>query len=140
MQRKKKYRIILQDYDKKVIIELKNLNMDYDRKYDQMTYFLENNYQQYRKELKDKISKFDNDVKVMYSQLNEEKINKYSDNSDIPLMQLENLESQINSILENKVIFEQQEKDLDMDEAERSSFDNLNNLVYEYRLKMDIWK
>ena len=114
--------------------------MDYDRKYDQMTYFLENNYQQYRKELKDKISKFDNDVKVMYSQLNEEKINKYSDNSDIPLMQLENLESQINSILENKVIFEQQEKDLDMDEAERSSFDNLNNLVYEYRLKMDIWK
>ena len=27
-----------------------------------------------------------------------------------------------------------------MDEAERSSFDNLNNLVYEYRLKMDIWK
>ena len=67
---KKKYRIILQDYDKKVIIELKNLNMDYDRKYDQMTYFLENNYQQYRKELKDKISKFDNDDKVMFSQLN----------------------------------------------------------------------
>ena len=114
--------------------------MDYERKYDQMTYFLENNYQQYRKELRDKIAKFDNDVKVMYSQLNEDKINKYSDNSDIPLMQLENLESQINSILENKTIFEQQEIDLDMDENERSSFDNLNNLVYEYKLKCDIWK
>ena len=76
----------------------------------------------------------------MYSQLNEDKINKYSDNSDIPLMQLENLESQINSILENKTIFEQQEIDLDMEENERSSFDNLNNLVYGYKLKCDIWK
>jgi hypothetical protein len=81
---KKKYRIVLQDYDKRVFVELKNLNMDYERKYDQMTYFLENNYQQYRKELRDKIAKFDNDVKVMYSLLNEDKINKYSDNSDIP--------------------------------------------------------
>ena len=35
------------------------------------------------------IERVDNVVKVMYSQLNEEKINKYSDNSDIPLMQLE---------------------------------------------------
>ena len=35
------------------------------------------------------IEQVDNVVKVMYSQLNEEKINKYSDNSDIPLMQLE---------------------------------------------------
>ena len=137
---KKKYRIVLQDYDKRVIVELKNLNMDYERKYDQMTYFLENNYQQYRKELIDKIVKFDNDIKAMYSQLNEDKINKYSDNSDIPLMQLENLESQINSILENKTIFEQQEIDLDMEENERSSFDNLNNLVYGYKLKCDIWK
>ena len=37
------------------------------------------------------IEQVDNVVKVMYSQLNEEKINKYSDNSDIPLMQLEQL-------------------------------------------------
>ena len=132
-------RIKLEDYDSKLITELKNLNVEFERKYDTMTYYIDNNIKQYRQDLKITISKYDNEIKEMLSSLNEDQINKYSNDAGIPIMQLENQESSINQVIEKKKLYQQLEIDLDMDDAEKSNFENLDNLTYEYRLKCELW-
>ena len=81
----------------------------------------------------------DNEIKEMLSSLNEDQINKYSNDAGIPIMQLENQESSINQVIERKKLYQQLEIDLDMDDAEKSNFENLDNLTYEYRLKCELW-
>ena len=48
--------------------------------------------------------------------------------------------SAISKASENKKIFQQQEIDIEMEEIDRSNFENLDLVTYEYELKKNIWK
>ena len=50
--------IKLQEYDTKLIIELKDISVKYDRKLNSTPYFIDNNIQQFRLDLNNEITKF----------------------------------------------------------------------------------
>jgi hypothetical protein len=56
------------------------------------------------------------------------------------LLFLEDKSLLISRAIENKKIFQQQEIDIEMDENEKSNFENLDLVSYEYELKKNIWK
>jgi hypothetical protein len=136
---KKENRIKLEDYNLKFVNKLGEFNLEFERKYESISYYVDNNISNFRNELTQNIKKFDEDVKSMNTQLNDDKINIYSNNSEIPLIQLENLENQINKVNKSKTIYIEQMKDLEMEENE-IAFSNLDNLTYDYNLKCKLWK
>jgi len=62
-------------------LELKDINVKYDRKLDSTSYFIDNNIQQFRLDLKNEITKFDNEIKSMMSELNNETLNTYNEDT-----------------------------------------------------------
>ena len=68
------------------------------------------------------------------------KINKYSDETDGPIMLLEEKSLRIKKAMGDKKLFQQQEIDIDMEENNKSNFENLDLVKYDYDLKMSIWK
>ena len=131
--------IKLHDFDNKFIIELKDLNVKYDRKLDTTSYFIDNNIQQFRLDLKNEIAKFDGQIKSMMSELNNETLNTYNEDTFNAIDFLEENSLKIKKCLAMKDKYQQEEEDLELDETLKSDFENLDNLVYEQELKVNLW-
>ena len=131
--------IKLQDYDAKRVIELKDINVKYERKLDASSYFIDNNIQKYRLDLKVEIANFDNQIKGMISELNNETLNKYNEDTFNAIDFLEENSLKIQKCVQSKEKYQQEEDDLEIDETQKSNFQNLDNLVYDQQLKVDIW-
>jgi hypothetical protein len=126
--------IKLQEFDNKLIIELKDISVRYDRKLDATSYFIDNNIQQFRLDLKNEITKFDEQIKNMMSELNNDVLNTYNEDSFNAIDYLEENSLKIKKCLMMKEKYQQQEEDLEIDPAMKSDFENLDNLVYEQQL------
>ena len=131
--------IKLQEYDNKLIIELKDTSVKYDRKLDSTSYFIDNNIQQFRLDLKNEITKFDDKIKGMMSDLNNDVLNTYNEDPFNAIDYLEENSLKIKKSLMMKEKYQQQEEDLELDETMKSNFENLDNLVYEQELKINLW-
>ena len=131
--------IKIHDYDNKYIIELKDLNVKYDRKLDTTSYFIDNNIQQFRLDLKNEIAKFDGQIKSMITELNNETLNTYNEDTFAAIDFLEENSLKIKKCLAMKEKYQQEEEDLELDETLKSDFENLDNLVYEQELKVNLW-
>jgi hypothetical protein len=82
-----------------------------------------------------KIKKYDEMLNKIHDELNEEQINNYSEDTLGPLLFLEDKSLLVSKASENKKIFQQQEIDIEMDEHDKSNFENLDLVTYEYELK-----
>ena len=131
--------IKLQEYDNKLSIELKDISVKYDRKLDSTSYFIDNNIQQFRLDLKNEITKFDDKIKSMMSELNNDVLNTYNEDPFNAIDYLEENSLKIKKSLMMKEKYQQQEEDLELDETMKSNFENLDNLVYEQELKTNLW-
>ena len=131
--------IKIPEFDTKFIIELKDLNVRYDRKLDATVYFIDNNIQNFRLDLKKEIEAFDNNIKEMMSELNNETLNTYNEDSFAAIDFLEENSLQIKKRIGMKEKYQQQEDDLELDEVLKSNFENLDNLIYEQELKVNLW-
>ena len=131
--------IKLQEYDNKLSIELKDTSVKYDRKLDSTSYFIDNNIQQFRLDLRNEITKFDEKIKGMMSELNNDILNTYNEDPFNAIDYLEENSLKIKKSLMMKEKYQQQEEDLELDETMKSNFENLDNLVYEQDLKMNLW-
>ena len=131
--------IKIHDFDTKFIIELKDFNVKYDRKLDITSYFIDNNIQQFRLDLKNEIAKFDGEIKSMMSELNNDTLNTYNEDTFNAIDFLEENSLKIKKCLAMKDKYQQQEEDLELDETLKSDFENLDNLVYEQELKVNLW-
>ena len=131
--------IKLQEFDSKLIIELKDISVKFDRKLDSTSYFIDNNIQQFRLDLKNEIAKFDDKIKTMMSDLNNDVLNTYNEDSFNAIDYLEENSLKIKKCLMMKEKYQQEEEDLELDSTMRSNFENLDNLVYEQELKMNLW-
>ena len=107
--------IKFEDFERRKYDKLTGLRTNYDRKLDSMIYFIEQNIKLFRTDLMVKIRKYDEMLKKEKS-------------------------FQILKAVENKKLFQQQEIDLDIEENNKSNFENLDNIKYDYDLKMSIWK
>ena len=87
-----------------------------------------------------KIKKYDEMVRKIHEELNEEQINKYNEDTEGPIMSLEEKSFRIKKAMGDKKIFQQQEIDIDMEENNKSNFENLDLVEYDYNLKMNVWK
>ena len=132
--------IKLEDYEKRKYEYLINVRTNYERKMDAMIYFVEQNINQYRANLMVKIKKYDEMLKKIHIELNEDQVNKYNENTLGPILFLEEKSFRISKAIENKKIFQQQEIDIEMEEHNKSNFEHLDLVTYEIELKMNIWK
>ena len=132
--------IKLEDFDRRKYDHLINIRTKYERFLDSMIYFIDQNIKTYRAELMIKIKKYDEMLNKIHDELNEEQINNYSEDTLGPLLFLEDKSLLISKASENKKIFQQQEIDIEMDEHDKSNFENLDLVTYEYELKKNIWK
>ena len=132
--------IKLEDFDRRKYDNLINVRTRYERYLDSMIYFIDQNIKTYRAELMIKIKKYDEMLNKIHDELNEEQINNYSEDTLGPLLFLEDKSLLISKAIDNKKIFQQQEIDIEMDEHDRSNFENLDLVTYEYELKKNIWK
>jgi hypothetical protein len=125
--------IKIPDYDIKLVKEKDSLYVDFQKKTDSVSYFIEMNLNKFRTELRNNIIKFDNEIVSMKGELNGDSINKYSKDTYQSIFELENKSVQIKKKVEKMNFLKQLERDIQMDDV--SSFENLENLVYEYELK-----
>ena len=125
--------IKIPDYDIKLVKEKDSLYVDFQKKTDSVSYFIEMNINKFRTELKNNINKFDNEIVSMKGELNSDSINKYSKDTYSSIFELENKSVQIKKKVEKMNFLKQLERDIQMEDV--SSFENLENLVYEYELK-----
>ena len=131
--------IKIPEFDNKFIIELKNVSVQYDRKLDSVSYYIDNNIVQFRAILKNEIKKFDTRVKDLTNGLNNDELNTYNEDTYSAIDFLEENSIQIKKCLESKKKFQQQEDDLEIDSNSKSNFENLELLVYEQELKENLW-
>ena len=132
--------IKFEDFERRKYDFLTGLRTNYERKMDSMNYFIEQNIKQFKADLMSKIKKYDEMVQKIHEELDEEQINKYSEDTDGPIMLLEEKSFRIIKAMNDKKLFQQQEIDIDMEENNRSNFENLDFVKYDYDLKMSIWK
>ena len=131
--------IKLQEYDNKLGIELKDITVKYDRKLDGSSYYIDNNIQNYRNDLKNEIKKFDEEISGMRSELNNETLNTYNEETFSAIGFLEENDLKIQKSVVMKEKYQKQEDDLEVDPTLKSNFDNLDALVYDQELKKNIW-
>jgi hypothetical protein len=103
--------IKIPEYDLKAVTQLKNVNVLYDRKLDSTSYFIDNNITNFRIDLKNIITKFDNYIKTLNTDLNNEILNTYSEDTYNALDYLEENSLKIKKCLDMKEKYQQQEKD-----------------------------
>ena len=132
--------IKIPEYDLKSVTEMKNINVTYDRKLDSTSYFIDNNISQFRIDLKNEITKFDNYIKNLNDELNNDVLNTYNEDTYSAIDYLEENSLKINKCLSMKEKYQQQENDLELDITMKSNFENLENLVYNQELKLNLWK
>ena len=131
--------IKLQEYDQKLATELKSISVTYDRKLDGQSYFIDNNISSYRGKLKAEIDRFDQQIKGMISELNNETLNKYNEDTFNAIDFLEENSLKIQKCVREEEKYKQEEEDLEVDPLSRSNFTNLRDLVYDQELKVKIW-
>ena len=132
--------IKIPEYDLKIVTEMKNINVNYDRKLDNTSYFIDNNISQFRLDLKNEITKFDNYIKNLNDELNNDILNTYNEDTYSAIDFLEENSLKINKCLSMKEKYQQQENDLELDATMKCNFENLENLVYNQNLKSNLWK
>ena len=130
--------IKLQEYDQKLATELKSISVTYDRKLDGQSYFIDNNISSYRGKLKAEIDRFDQQIKGMISELNNETLNKYNEDTFNAIDFLEENSLKIQKCVREEEKYKQEEEDLEVDPLSRSNFTNLRDLVYDQELKVKI--
>ena len=104
-----------------------------------MIYFIDQNIKKYRLILISRIKNYEKMLNKIYDELNEELINEYNDDTLGPILFLEDKSRRIKKAKENKKVFQQQEIDIEMEEENKSNFENLDLVTYEYELKMNLW-
>jgi hypothetical protein len=132
--------IKLEDFEKRKYEYLINIRTNYERKLDSMIYFIEQNIKQFRAYLMVKIRKYDEMLKKIHNEINEDQVNKYNEDTLGPILFLEEKSFRITKAIENKKIFQQQEVDIEMEDHNKSNFEHLDLVTYEYDLKMNIWR
>ncbi len=129
----KAFTIKIPEYDLKLVREKEMLYMEFEKKLDNINYFIESNISKYKMELKDNISKFEKEVKGMMSDLDVDILNNYSEESYNALFFIEDKSVPIRKLVDKSKYFQKQELDIEMDD--KSKFYNLSDLNYEYELK-----
>ena len=129
-----------EDFERKKYDRLTGLKTNYERKMDSMIYFIDQNIKQFKQDLISKIKKYEENVQKIHDELNEELINKYNEDTVGPILLLEEKSLRIEKAMGDKKLFQQQEIDIDMEENNRSDFENLDLVKYDYDLKLSIWK
>lgn len=129
--------IKIPEYDYKMIREKESLYVDFEKKLDNMVYYVENNLSKYRSELKGNIIRFDKEIKNMMDELNVDILNIYNEDNYSAIFYIEDKSVPIRKLIDKKEIFITQENLIEMEE--NSDFDNLENLVYDYELKSKLW-
>ena len=132
--------IKFEDFERKKYDHLIGLKNNYERKMDSMTYFIDQNIKQFRQDLILKIKKYEEMVQKIHDELNEDLINKYNEDTMGPILLLEEKSFRIQKAMGDKKLFQQQEIDIDMEENNKSNFENLDLVKYDYDLKLTIWK
>ena len=130
----------LEDYERRRFDHLLNSRTNFERKLDSMIYFIEQNIKLFRSALMVKIRKYDEMLKKIYDDLNDNIVNQYNDDTSVPLLFLQEKYFLIAKATENKKVFQQQEEEIEMNEADRSNFENLDLVTYEHDLKKTIWE
>ena len=130
----------LEDFERRRFDHLLNSRTNFERKLDSMIYFIEQNIKVYRAELMVKIRKYDEMLKKIYEDLNDDIVNKFNFDTSVPLLFLQEKYFLIAKATENKKVFQQQEVDIEMNEIDRSNFENLDLVTYEHDLKKTIWE
>ena len=130
----------LEDYERRRFDHLLNSRTNFERKLDSMIYFIEQNIKLFRTDLMVKIRKYDEMLKKIYEDLNDDIVNVYNYDTSVPLLFLQEKYFLIAKATENKKIFQQQEIDIEMNEIDRSNFENLDLVTYEHDLKKQIWE
>jgi len=129
--------IKIPEYDYKMIREKESLFVEFEKKLDNMIYYVENNLSKYRNELKMNIIRFDKDIRNMMDELNVDILNIYNEDNYSAIFYIEDKSVSIRKLIDKKEIFITQENLIEMDE--NSNFENLENLVYDYDLKSKLW-
>ena len=129
--------IKIPEFDTKLITEKEALYVDFEKRLDNMLYYIENNLAKYRKELKDNIHRFDKEIKIMSDELNNDILNVYNEENYSAIFYIEDKSVPIKKLIDKKEFFKQQEILIEIDD--KSSFKNLEDLVYEYELKSKLW-
>ena len=132
--------IRLEDFERKKYESLISILTRYERRLDSMIYFIDQNIKQYRLILISRIKNYEKMLNKIHDELNEDLINEYNDDTLGALLFLEDKSRRIEKAKENKKIFQQQEIDIEMEEENKSNFENLDLVTYEYELKMNLWK
>ena len=130
----------LEDYERRRFDHLLNSRTNFERNLDAQIYFIEQNIKLYRTELMVKIRKYDEMLKKLYEELNDDIVNKYNEDTSIALLFLQEKHYAISKATDNKKIFQKQEEDIEMNQADRSNFENLDLVTYEHDLKKTIWE
>jgi len=125
--------IKIKEYDYAKILDKERFYVDYEKKIDDSIYYVDSNIPKYRQELKDDIRSFGKEIKKVNEDLNNEILNRYSKDSYSALFFIEDKSIPIKKLVDKSVYFQNQEKDIESDE--RSKFENLEQLNYEYDLK-----
>ena len=97
--------IKLEDYEKRKYEYLINVRTNYDRKLDSMIYFIEQNIKLFRTDLMVKIRKYDEMLKKIYEDLNDDIVNVYNYDTSVPLLFLQEKYFLIAKATENKKYF-----------------------------------
>ena len=132
--------IKFEDFERKKYDHLIALKNNYERKMDSMIYFIDQNIKQFKLDLISKIKKYEELVQKIHDELNEDLINKYNEDTVGPILLLEEKSFRIQKAMSDKKLFQQQEIDIDMEENNKSNFENLDLVKYDYDLKLTIWK
>ena len=94
--------IKIPEYDLKNVTKLKNVNLTYDGKLDAIFYFIDNNINQFKLDLKNEITKFDNYIKNLNAELNNDILNTYNEDTYGVIDFLEENSLKINKCLNMK--------------------------------------
>ena len=129
--------IKIPEYDYKMIREKEALYVEFEKKLDNMIYFVENNLSKYRNELNTNIQRFDKEIRFMMDELNIDILNVYNEDNYTAIFYIEDKSVPIRKLIDKKEFFITQEKSIDIEE--NSNFENLDNLVYDYDLKSKLW-
>lgn len=129
--------INIPDYDLKLIREKETSYVEFEKKLDSMLYFIETNLSKYKIELKDNIRRFDKEIKHLMDELNVDKLNVYNEDNYAAIFYIEDMSVPIRKSVDKKDFFRLQETQIEVED--KSNFENLDNLLYEYDLKSKLW-
>ena len=93
--------IKFEDFERRKYDQLIGLRTNYERKMDSMQYFIEQNIKQFKLDLMSK-KKYDEMVEKINEELNEDQSNKYSEETDGPIMLLEEKSFRIKKAMGDK--------------------------------------